>query len=60
MYSSRKLVNNVYYDNQKNFLLNFLNSLEYLEHHIGMGKVRVPEVRVRAMKDYVRPTSKRV
>ena len=35
------------------------HSLEYLEHHVGMGKVRVPEVRVRAMKDYVRPTSQK-
>ena len=33
------------------------HSLEYLGHYVGMGKVRVPEVRVRAMKDYVRPTS---
>ena len=30
--------------------------LDYLEHHVGMGKVRVPEVRVRATKDCVRPT----
>ena len=36
------------------------HSLEYLEHHVGMDKVRVTEVRVRAMKDYFRPTSKRV
>ena len=35
------------------------HSLEYLGHHVGMGKVRVPEVRVRAMKDYVRPTSQK-
>ena len=28
------------------------HSLEYLGHHVGMGKVRLPEVRVRAMKDY--------
>ena len=35
------------------------HSLEYLGHHIGMDKVRMPEVRVRAMKDYVRPTSQK-
>ena len=35
------------------------HSLEYLGHHVGMGKVRVPVVRVRAMKDYVRPTSQK-
>ena len=33
------------------------HSLEYPRHHVGMGKVRMPEVRVRVMKDYVRPTS---
>ena len=33
------------------------HSLEYLEHHVGMGKVRVPKARV--MKDYVRPTSQK-
>ena len=27
------------------------HSLEYLGHHVGMGKVRLPEVGVRAMKD---------
>ena len=36
------------------------NSLDYLEHDVGMVKVRVPEIRVRATKDYVRPTSKTV
>ena len=35
------------------------HSLEYLGHHIGMGRVRVPEVRVRMMKDCVRPTSQK-
>ena len=36
-----------------------VHSLEYLGHHVGIGKVRVPEVRGRAMKDYVRTTSQR-
>ena len=33
------------------------HSLEYLGHNIGMGRVRMPKVRVRMMKDYVKPTS---
>ena len=36
------------------------HSLDYMEHDVGIVKVRVPEVRVRVKKDYVRPTSKRV
>ncbi len=33
--------------------------MEYLGHQIGCGRVAVPELRVRAMKDFKRPTTKR-
>ena len=34
-------------------------SLEYLGHKIGYGMVGVPEARVKALKDYIRPTNQK-
>ena len=32
-------------------------SLEYLGHKVGLGKVEVPEARVKALKEFKRPVS---
>ena len=34
-------------------------SLEYLGHEVGNGVVRVPEARVKVLRDFARPINKK-
>ena len=35
------------------------NALTYLGYEVGLGKIKIPEARVKAIKDYKRPYTKK-